>query len=423
MRKLTLSLLMVVLVAVLGLGWTLDSLFERYSSQPEDDALLPYQETGVALARVLDLDDSPQQTVKNMHLENDLLLSLKPVDEFLLPTELKSEFRTGKPLALQSADGITLNFYLSHSQLVLSLTSPGMSKEEGRNSLSLIFTILFYSGILTLILLWLYPLVRRLIKLRKTAKAFGEGDLSQRVQPGSISYIDDIETEFNHMAQRIQLLVDDNKLLSRAVSHDLRTPLARLRFGIDTLSEETNPKRREKYQQRISQDLMEMESLVETLLNYARMDASMIKLEKTPVDLGKVIGVCIQKINENNKQISFENLSESSKISGDKRYLSMLINNLLQNGIRHAKSKVHISLELQDKNIILVIEDDGEGILKDERKMVIKPFIRGTNASSSQGYGMGLAIAQRITDWHGGNLEITQSKLLGGAKLQTTFVA
>ncbi|MEE9423912.1 MAG: ATP-binding protein [Methylococcales bacterium] len=421
MRKLTFSLLIVVLVSVLGLSWTLDSLFERYSTQPSNDSLLPYQETGVFLARMLDLDDDPQSKVKTFNSESRLLLSLKPINEFSLPAALQAEFNTGKPLALESDNGITLNFHLPHNQKVLTLTSLEMSADEKNNPLSLIFTLLFYLGILALTLIWLYPLVKQLIKLRETAKVFGQGDLSQRVIHNSVSYISDIETEFNHMAQRIQLLVSDNKLLSSAVSHDLRTPLARLRFGIDTLSEESNPVLREKYQQRISQDIAEMESLVETLLDYACMEEAMIKLKKIPVDLGVLANHCILNFSENNKQLTINNTTTNSMILGDERYLSMLINNLLQNGYRHAQTKVHISLKSEKQNITLTVEDDGEGIHENERLSVLKPFIRGSNTKPSQGYGMGLSIAQRITDWHDGHLKITQSHTLGGAKLKIIF--
>ena len=89
-------------------------------------------------------------------------------------------------------------------------------------------------------------MVRRLLILSNVAKAFGEGDLNQRVKKGSVSYISDLENEFNHMANRIQTLVEDNKLLGNAVSHDLRTPLARLRFGIDALAETSDESVREK---------------------------------------------------------------------------------------------------------------------------------------------------------------------------------
>ena len=200
-----------------------------------------------------------------------------------------------------------------------------MRHTDEKTPLSLIFTVLFYLGILALILLWLTPLVKHLINFRETAKAFGQGDLNKRISVGSVSYINDIETEFNRMAYRIQTLVTDNKLLSSAVSHDLRTPLARLRFGIDTLAEEADPLIREKYQARISNDLTEMEVLVETLLNYVGMDQSMVTLEKSSINLAEVMNQCVESISPKEKQLNVEINTVNATIVGEKRYLLMLI--------------------------------------------------------------------------------------------------
>ena len=125
MRHLTLSLLVVVLISMLGLGWALDSLFERYSNQSEEDLLQPYREMGVALSRSLDINKNPQEIINNLNVDTHLSFSLTPEKAFLLPQELKQEFINGKPLALESKDSISLNLYLPHSQQVLALSSPG----------------------------------------------------------------------------------------------------------------------------------------------------------------------------------------------------------------------------------------------------------------------------------------------------------
>ena len=125
--------------------------------------------------------------------------------------------------------------------------------------------------------------------LTTAAKAFGEGRLDQRVQTHRHSYLHDIECEFNNMAKRIQNLVADNKLLSSAVSHDLRTPLARLRFGIDALDETGDEQTRKQYLERISADLTSMEQLVEVLLEYARLDKELADLPLQNIDIVSLI--------------------------------------------------------------------------------------------------------------------------------------
>lgn len=422
MHKLTLSLLIVVIIATLGLGWALDSLFERYSSNhSQEDDLAPYREIGISLAKVIDLHRNPEQAIKQANSDHKLKFSVKPFSEFLLPPELRDRFTQGQSLALESDDGLTLNFHLPKKQYVFTIALPATSQTSDEKPLRLFFTVAFYVGILALLLLWLYPLVNHLIKFKETAKAFGKGDLDQRISTDSISYISEIEIEFNRMAKQIQTLVSDNKLLGSAVSHDLRTPLARLRFGIDILSEVDDPITREKYQQRISRDVDEMESLVETLLDYTKLDQSMIKLERVPLYLETAINTCLNSVDNHSKEIEFDHPAKKLIIAGNERYLSMLINNIIQNALQYASQHIFISIIAEKNHIILSVDDDGEGILEDEWEQVLKPFVRGNLAKPNQGYGMGLAISKRIAEWHEGKLVISHSKKLGGARIEVIF--
>ncbi len=421
MHKLTLSLLFVVLIAILGMGWALDGLFEYFSAQPAENDISTYSEIGTSLAKMIDQTEQAKDIITGLNIDGRLHLMLKNLDEFPLPEEIQSTFLSGGPLALESEGDLTLNYFLPAKQQVLTLTSPLLSENNKGSPLSLLFTLLFYAGITALLLLWLYPLIKQLIQLKLTAYAFGRGDLNQRISPGSVSYIADIENSFNQMAQQIQTLVSDNKLLASAVSHDLRTPLARLRFGIDALSEVTDQDTRLKYEKRISQDVGEMESLVETLLNYARLDQSMIKLKKSPVYLNQVIQHCVNTADKNG--ITLEVKSEHNKIiiNGDEETLCMLINNILGNALQYASKHILITLNEKTEQILVSIEDDGPGIPENEQGHVLKPFVRGKNNETSrqlsQGYGMGLAIAKRIAELHDGKVLIRNSKRLGGAKI------
>jgi signal transduction histidine kinase len=182
-----------------------------------------------------------------------------------------------------------VNQLLPSLQQVLTLSVPQQTKQEDNLTLQVALTTVFYAGILLCVFIWLYPLIKRLRLLRSTAKNFGEGDFSKRIHISYTSYIVDIDNEFNRMAEKIETLVEDNKLLSNAVSHDLRTPLARLRFGIEALNETNNPENKEKYIRHLSQDIQEMENLVDVLLNYARLEQKMIKVEHLPQSLNIII--------------------------------------------------------------------------------------------------------------------------------------
>ncbi|WP_293763211.1 ATP-binding protein [uncultured Paraglaciecola sp.] len=425
MKKLTLSLIVAILTAIIFLGWGLDTFFNEYQEQKDTDEYSAYRKIIAPLANTLDKTDNFAQFVTTWQNQNQQQLTLTPLAEFPLPASLRDNFSQGEPLVLESEELITVNQLLLSQQQVLTLNIQQQSKQEGNLTLQVALTTVFYAGILLCVFIWLYPLIKRLRLLRSTAKNFGEGDFSERIHISSTSYIVDIENEFNRMAEKIETLVEDNKLLSNAVSHDLRTPLARLRFGIEALSETNKPETKEKYIQHLSQDIQEMENLVGVLLDYARLDQKMINVERLPLNLNTLIEGCARNLTSSDSSAVSIDVSGLSKIQiiidGNENYLSMLINNLLSNAQRYAVKHVRITTKQTTTSLIMCVSDDGPGIPVEKRGEIFKPFIRGENQIEQKGYGMGLAIVARIAVWHGAHVVISQSDELGGAKFTITF--
>lgn len=425
MKKLTLSLIVAILTAIIFLGWGLDTFFNEYQEQKDTDEYSAYRKIIAPLANTLDKTDNFEQFVTTWQNQNQQQLTLTPLAEFPLPDSLRDNFNQGEPLVLESEELITVNQLLLSQQQVLTLNIQQQSKQEGNLTLQVALTTVFYAGILLCVFIWLYPLIKRLRLLRSTAKNFGEGDFSERIHISSTSYIVDIENEFNRMAEKIETLVEDNKLLSNAVSHDLRTPLARLRFGIEALSETNKPETKEKYIQHLSQDIEEMENLVGVLLNYARLDQKMINVERLPLNLNTLIEGCARNLTSSDSSAVSIDVSGLSKIQiiidGNENYLSMLINNLLSNAQRYAVKQVQITTQQTAKNVFICVSDDGPGIAKEKRENIFKPFTRGENHSEQVGYGMGLAIVARVAAWHGAQVAISQSDELDGAQFIVTF--
>ncbi|KGJ92430.1 ATP-binding protein [Thalassotalea sp. ND16A] len=422
MPKLTLSLLLVIVVAVVGIGAVLDNLFNQYQAQPitESDELSPYRQLGKSLASTLDAQQNPQQWLTGWPQLHELSVTLTQLDNLLLPQSLQQSFYAKEPLILETDDNISMHFILPAQQKVLTFIIPPVVNKNSNSSLQLLLTSVFYLGILLVVLIWLYPLIKQLRQLRRTTKAFGEGQLQQRINRSSTSYIADIENEFNRMAQRIETLVSDNKLLSDAVSHDLRTPLARLRFGIEVLQETEDPQKREKYQRHLCRDIDEMERLVKVLLNYARLEQSMIAVEQQNIDLNALVSQCVEAVTDDDKVIHWH-ADGVALINGDANYLSMLINNLLNNAQQYARSEIQLRVEQTSSRVKFIISDDGPGIAIEKRSELLKPFMRGEQTDEKPGYGMGLAIVARVAQLLDATLDITDSVEIGGAEFCLTF--
>lgn len=421
MRILALSLIAAVFAATVGLGWLFDKLSRQYQQSEQDaplSSITAIEKFGSDIQDLLqsqDLDIEQQSNfIANWPNSGNYQLSLTALKSLSLPDNLKQQLLSGEPLTLASTDDIVIYYYLKNTEQLLMLTSDLITQQEPVSFKHYLLTSLFYLSLFLLMLLWLYPLITRLLALRAAAKSFGQGKLEQRVKVGSVSYIRDLEIEFNHMAQRISDLVSDVKLLSSAVSHDLRTPLATIRFGMDTLQEEEDPQLRKKFEQRISKNVDEMIELVEILLNYARLDQSLISLNKSTVRLEPMLQqILTDKVEEHIKvALKLEGSSEAS-ISADSNYLSMLFKNLIQNAKQHCKSQVVVSISTKGNMVRVSVSDDGSGVPADMREQIVKPFVRGTEGR--KGYGVGLAIVQRITHWHNGELLIDDDKL-GGAR-------
>ena len=425
MRTLTFSLLFVSLIATVGLGWIFDRAYEQYMHDEQHsniDTIKVLEQLGEQLAKTLNNIPDKNQFVAQWQKETDYQLEILPVTAISLPQTLLTEVKTGKPLLLESSKQLTFHYYLARDDEILILKSALIDTKRQSNSINYLITVIFYLLLIVLFLVWVYPLIKQLISLRRSAKAFGEGDLSQRIIISPTSYIRDIQLEFNHMAKRIEDLVSDVKLLSSAVSHDLRTPLARIRFGFDTLQEESDPVNRQRFEAKISNNIDEMTSLVETLLNYARLDQVMLELKRDKIDLSLLLQQCIEHIKTTPIDIAFIQTEDEAFVIGDKQYLKMLFNNLLQNAINYGNGKLLVKLIVEKTHCKIIIADNGDGIQEALKQNILKPFVRGDDENTIKGHGIGLAIVKRILDWHDGDIAIANSPELLGAQFTIRLV-
>jgi len=378
MRRLAWSLLLVVLVGVFAIGVGMDELFNRYN----EDAKTPLSEIqsfGQAMALALDTTNSPDELIAAWPNNHQYGISLDSVSELALPDVLTEMLIADGMLTLGSEHGVLLHFHLPKSQHVLSVQTV-LGEDTSNSKLSWALTILFYLATLGLLLLWLLPLLQRHRLLRESTQTFGQGNLNARIDTRGVSYIHDIEHSFNNMAGQIQQLIEDNKMLTSAVSHDLRTPLARLRFGVDTLAHTSVEESKVAYLKRINNDLAEMESLVESLLHYAKLDNVLDDVAKQHIDIDGLISECIAQHYDNNIDIEYQvlnkDVNDSIGIYGGIEHIATLINNLLNNALKYAKKTISIQLSKVDDQIAIQFCDDGPGIPKELRLHVLKPFER-----------------------------------------------
>ena len=430
MRRLAISLLLVVLAATLGAGWALDRLFAGLGETDgaNSERLDAWRHLGRALTDTAAATDDPVATLRALAPDHDV--ALVRADELGLDdAALRSALAERRGLALESARGVTVYYALDGGDDVLALRHPELPAAPVPQ---LLLTLGFYVALLMLVGLWLLPLIRRLGRLARASEAFGRGHLEARVPTRKGSDLHAVESAFNAMAARIGRLVDDNRLLARGVAHDLKTPLARLRFGIDSLEElgtpANDPERHRDHLHRLQADLDAMEDSLDAMLGYARFELRETGEPHRSVDLAALVADRVAARGDR-PGIAFEPGEVIREVRGDDRELATLVDNLLQNASRYGRGRVRVTLAGGTaRGVTLGVEDDGEGIPPARREGVLTPFVRdvpddGRANGRAAGHGLGLALVARIAERHGADVSIGTSEALGGARVQVRFAA
>ena len=255
-------------------------------------------------------------------------------------------------------------------------------------------------------LIFLKNQTRPITNLARVAEKFGKGEEIEEFKPSGAAEIRQAGYEFDKMRKRINRHLNQRSEMLSGISHDLRTPLTRMKLQMAFIKDK-------ELADKLSEDINEMEKMLNEYLQFT----SSSYLEKDEqFDLSELIDKIVKKYN--NKNISTI-LKDRTYFNGRKNLIQRCINNLIDNSIKYG-DKVIIELKKNNNNIFIKIEDDGPGIPKEEFENVFKPFykIDKSRADSKSSVGLGLSIASDIIRSHGGNIKLEKSSLKGlGVKI------
>ena len=263
---------------------------------------------------------------------------------------------------------------------------------------------------------------RSLRRVERASDALGRGNLTARVESGS-GGATELAERFNAMAERVERLVKSRDELVQAVSHELGSPLSRLRFHLELLETEPEPRREERLHT-MARELDTLDELVAELLSYIQSDDLALDIrafEPGPliVDLAEL--ATLEAVETRPVEVELE-LREDADGVADVRLFQRAVENLLRNAVQHAGTRVVLELSQNGEGLHVTVHDDGPGIPEDLRDQVKLPFFRLESARGRKtgGAGLGLAIVTRIVERHGGQLTIGASPL-GGAAVRTSW--
>ena len=262
------------------------------------------------------------------------------------------------------------------------------------------------------------PLENRLEKVDKQVEKIAHDKGLSIVTPSGSDAIDKLSKTVSTMSIRIHKLIDDQDEMIRAISHELRTPVTRIRFRMAIIEDQECAELNDQTAG-IERDLNELEKLIDEVLTFSKLKRALPQLNIEEIAIANLFNDLTQSAKLINHEIKINAMTtEGAIITADKRYMFRALENIMTNALKHARSKIELGYYISDTQQQIWISDDGQGIPEKDRKSIFEPFKRldASRARISGGYGLGLAIVKQVSYWHKGNVDVFES-LEGGAKI------
>jgi signal transduction histidine kinase len=316
-----------------------------------------------------------------------------------------------RAVAIKLDDGRTLRLLRGPARGVRGEGGPGRDAVA-----KLAFGPAWWRGpglVLVLVLLFVaialgaFPVVRRLTRrleaLKQGVERFGAGALNQRVDDGGRDEVAAVASSFNRAAERIELLVQSHRSLLANASHELRSPLARLKMAV-TMLDAAAPDARAKLQAEIETNIRELDALVEEVLLASRLDAREAPLARETIDLVALAAEEAARV-----RADLDSGVATLSVSGDERLLRRALRNLLENARRYGgDGEVTVQLATPGSGVEIRVCDRGPGVVETMRERIFEPFFRlPGHAEREGGIGLGLSLVRQIAERHGGSVRCT----------------
>jgi two-component system osmolarity sensor histidine kinase EnvZ len=340
---------------------------------------------------------------------NDVVQALKD-DEHnrFIEAELKQRLGPSTPVAerVNGVDGLWIGFDINKDHFWLQTDLSRFDRPKAKTWLVWLST----AAVLSLLgAAWIAGLINRPLKdLSFAAKRVREGDFEASRLDESVvtSEIRAVNIGFNRMTQKLAKIEEERAVMLAGISHDLRTPLARLRLETE-LSVSDHAAR-----EHMANDIAQLDAIINKFLDYARPD----HVKFSPVELNGLLEQCLGSL-RNRPELDLKiDLEPMLMVQADAVELQRVITNLIENAARYGKSAdtgmalVELSARKVDSTVLLRVRDHGLGVPEDQLKQLTTPFFRGEAArTAANGTGLGLAIVQKIVARMGGTLELSNA--------------
>ncbi len=420
------TLYVLIVVTLAAVSWGQDRLMQAYERRhPTADD--PNREAVFAIvtSQLRALEPAARaQAVASLAERSGVALELFDLAD-IAGAETLARLANGERAVMSAASGRMwiLEKLEDANQVVAFKYVSGVS---ARTPLEWVLVIVFYAAIALVVMLWLWPLRRDLRQLERSTSEFGDRNwrFSSRIGPRSQVY--PLAQAFRRMASRIDGLIASHKDMSNAMSHEIKTPLARMRFEIEMARTARDARQLDEHLDNIDRDVVELNSFVTATLDYAILERAEVALNIAEHDFTHILPAVAESARRaalTDIDIAAHVAADATRVKCDAHLLETVVRNLLHNALRHARSRVEVSFATQAGEHVLRVDDDGPGVPSADRERVFESFVQLERRSGpKKGFGLGLAIVKRVLEWHGGRVLVATSDL-GGARFEARWPA
>jgi len=387
----------IVLLAVFAFHGIRGNVFEESFESPLD-------EWSSYLAGRIGTDPELAQTAAQSHRMGVVLTTDEGVFAFgsdgrpTTPEHLREHLGHARTIRVQGLGNLQYSFFLPEDTTTIVISSVMWLW---------IGALLFLVGVVYVVQL---SQLRPLRWLKEGVDKVSEGDLTTRVPVVRMDEIGQVGRAFNHMTSRVEQMLNDHDRLMADVSHELRSPLARMKVALEMMPE--GDKR-----DQIAADIREMEALTAALLERERIKNRASHLQTEEFDLVALVREVVATFNKQGPGVILSAAPDTLLAQADRALIKVLLQNLVDNAVKFSlddSAAVEVSVSADDTIVTITVEDDGPGIPDEQADKVLEPFVKlDPSRGHRNGYGLGLNLCQRIVQSHKGEIHIEQRQPRG----------
>jgi len=329
--------------------------------------------------------------------------SMPALRDILMPPENREEFLRKESFIVRYKDKRYSIFKFPGGVFIIEPFNPDMFKPER----AILLMILFISILIILLSLFLRRLFKPLKDLSLAVEQIGDGNYNVKVPVNRKDELGELAESINEMSGKISSSIKSKEQLLIDVSHELRSPLTRIKLGLEVGS----PK------EKIEEDVIEMERMVTGLLESYRNESAFTNLKLGKVNIAELLE---DTINEYDliERLKLNKPHDEIYVNADFEKLQIVFRNLIDNALKYSSETVQIEVKEQLGDVWIIFKDKGAGISEEDLKYIFEPFYRADPSRSRKtgGFGLGLSICKKIMDAHNGEI-IINSKINEGTEV------